>query len=130
MSWSCVLVLTRMSLNKTIRNQAQDSCTFSILTHADVQVKGFTNIFATGDAVDVDDDHVAYLAVEHGKIAAKAIATLTKKPDGKLPTWKRSNGLRMTITTLGKKNAMANIGSETVFTWVPGTLPMVALFHT
>jgi NADH dehydrogenase FAD-containing subunit len=87
-----------------------------------LQVKGYTNIFAVGDAVDVDDAHMAYLACEHANVAAKAIQTLTTVPSGKLPLWKRNNGFRMSITTLGKKNAFFSIGKSTVFTYVPGAL--------
>lgn len=77
-------------------------------------------MFAIGDAVDVDDDHVAYLAVAHGEKAAAAIQTLTKDANGRLPVWKRSNGFRTSITTLGTKNSFASIGTETVFTLLPG----------
>lgn len=88
-----------------------------------LQVKGYENIFAVGDAVDVDPDHVAYLACEHGKHAAKAIQLLTSgKPASKLPVWKPSNGFRVTITTLGKKNSLANIGDSTVSKMVPGSM--------
>eukprot|EP00892_Ulva_mutabilis_P003248 jgi/Ulvmu1/1295/UM011_0019.1 len=93
----------------------------AIDVNASFQVKGYTNIFAVGDAVDVDDDHLAYQAMAHGVVAATAILKLAASPDAKLPVWKRNNGFRMSVLTLGNKNALMLIGEKKIFTCIPGS---------
>lgn len=84
-----------------------------------LQVKGYSNIFAVGDAVDVDDDHLAYQALNHGKLVGKSIVKLMSNPDAKLPLWKRNGGFRLAALVLGPKNVLALIGAKTCFTYVP-----------
>lgn len=86
------------------------------------QVKGYSNIFAVGDAVNVDDDHLAYQALNHGKLVGKAIVKLLSNPDAKLPQWKRNGGFRLAVLVLGPKNVLALVGAQTCITYVPGSM--------
>lgn len=95
-----------------------------------MQVKGYSNIFAVGDAVDVDDDHLAYQAINHGKAVGKAILKLAANPNAKLPKWKRNNGFRMAVLVLGPKNVLALVGAKTCITYVPGSMNTMRLQST
>ena len=87
-----------------------------------LQVKGYSNIFALGDAVAVDDDHLAYQAMNHALVAGKGILKLLVNPNAKLPVWKRNNGFRMCVLTLGSKNSLMLVGAKKCFTYVPGSM--------
>lgn len=95
-----------------------------------LQVKGYTNIFAIGDAIDVDEVHLAYLAIEHAAQVAKNIKNLAKKPDAKLPEWKANGGNKMTLLVMGKKNTLLLRGEKTVFTYIPGSMLNMKLSKT
>jgi hypothetical protein len=84
-----------------------------------VQVEGHPHIFAIGDAVAVDDSHLAYLATLHGAQVVKALALLAKKPGASLPKWKRNAGMQLVLLTLNAKNNLALVGKSSVWTTVP-----------
>ena len=85
-------------------------------------MKGFPNIFAIGDAVDLDKYHLAYLAIQHGEQVAKALKLLAKTPNAKLPEWKEDGGRLLSLLVMGKRNSVALIGDSTVFSYVPGSI--------
>lgn len=85
-------------------------------------MQGYPNIFAIGDAIDLDDFHLAYLAMQHAAQVAKTIQLLTTTPDAKLPEWKKDGGRKMSILVMGKRNSLVLLGESTVFTYVPGRM--------
>jgi hypothetical protein len=55
-----------------------------------VQVAGHEHIFACGDCVLVDDTQVAWLGMEHAKLAAASVRALAAGTGSKLGVWKRN----------------------------------------
>lgn len=95
-----------------------------------VQVQGYPNIFAIGDAIDLDEFHLAYLAMQHAAQVAKTVKLLINTPDAKLPEWKEDGGRKMSILVMGKRNSLALLGESTVFTYVPGSILNMKLKST
>jgi NADH dehydrogenase FAD-containing subunit len=87
-----------------------------------MQVKGYPHIFAIGDAIDVDDEHLAFLACQHAQLAAKNILSRLKNEQARLGAWKRNGGAHMMVLTMGKKNTVILAGTSTTITCVPPLL--------
>jgi NADH dehydrogenase FAD-containing subunit len=87
-----------------------------------LQVKGYPNIFAIGDSIDLDSCHLAYLAMQHAAQVAKSVHLLARNPDARLPEWQPDGCMKTSIVVMGKRNSLILLGEKTVLRWVPGSI--------
>lgn len=85
------------------------------------QVEGHPHIFAAGDCIRVDDTQLAYLAGQHGELAAKNAIKFAANPQARLKSWKPNGGTKVNAVGLGKKNVLV-LFETGVFTCVPGAV--------
>mmetsp|Transcript_10828 Transcript_10828/g.23070 ORF Transcript_10828/g.23070 Transcript_10828/m.23070 type:complete len:383 (+) Transcript_10828:98-1246(+) len=84
-----------------------------------LRVKGHPKIFALGDANDVEEYKLAYLAYQHGDLTCRNILKLAVNPDASLTAWKPYGGFPMFYLTLGKKKGVMVCNQKTHIGWVP-----------
>lgn len=94
-----------------------------------LQVVGHSNMFAVGDATDVKETKVGYLAGEHGKLVAANIqAARAGKP---LKAWKPNGGMPVMLVSLGRKAGTGHIASVNLtgcLAWLPAMMKSGDLF--
>lgn len=75
------------------------------------------NIFAIGDCCDTNEEKMAYKASEHAKIVAHNIEQLTKGT-GKIQEY-QVPGYKLMIVTVGRNNAIFQLGWFTISGFIP-----------
>ncbi|KAG6535289.1 apoptosis-inducing factor homolog B-like [Zingiber officinale] len=95
-----------------------------------LRVKGFNNIFAIGDIIDVPERKQGVLAQRHAMIVSKNLKALIKEANGgkeaKLGKYRPSMSIAM--VSLGKKDAVAQLPFTTMTGLLPGLIKNRELF--
>lgn len=98
------------------------ACCCQAIMSVRVQVHGQPHIFAAGDCINVDSLHLAYLGMQHAKLAAHNISALAKAgAEARLKAWKRDAGMPVSVVGMGRKNVVLLTGKG-AWTCVPAAL--------
>ncbi|XP_065020417.1 uncharacterized protein LOC135645706 [Musa acuminata AAA Group] len=93
-----------------------------------LRVKGRNNIFAIGDIIDVSERKQGMLAQKHAMVAAKNLKQLMKVSNKETKLSKYRPSISITMVSLGKKDAVAELPFTTMSGFLPGLIKTRELF--
>ncbi|CAL9107958.1 unnamed protein product [Musa textilis] len=93
-----------------------------------LRVKGRNNIFAIGDIVDVPERKQGMLAQRHAMVVAKNLKQLMKVSNKEIKLSKYRPSISITMVSLGKKDAVAELPFTTMSGFLPGLIKTRELF--
>ncbi|CAL9174113.1 unnamed protein product [Musa hybrid cultivar] len=93
-----------------------------------LRVKGRNNIFAIGDIIDVPERKQGVLAQRHAMVVAKNLKLLLKGGNKEIKLSKYRPTVSITMVSLGKKDAVAQLPFTTMTGFLPGLIKSRELF--
>ncbi|KAJ8467309.1 hypothetical protein OPV22_029861 [Ensete ventricosum] len=93
-----------------------------------LRVKGRNNIFAIGDIIDVPERKQGMLAQRHAMVVAKNLKQLMKVSNKEIKLSKYRPSISITMVSLGKKDAVAELPFTTMTGFLPGLIKTRELF--